>query len=267
MEATRGALADVAAAVADIVVSTPDVDAQVPGLAWNVGETVAHTITQVERFTDFIRGVHTPEDDVPDSARGGSPPQRVAAVNAQLIAGFNDRDPQVLSSRLTSAIDEFLTITRERSPREPFRAWEGESDLEAATATLLSELLVHGHDIARASGRPWRVGEAEANLGLRALWALLPGYVDPSATGDVVASVRVAPRGGAPVVITVDHGTARVVTGETRVDATIRGRAPALLLLAFGRVSLARLAARGHLIATGRRPWLALRVPSWFLRP
>jgi hypothetical protein len=52
-----------------------------------------------------------------------------------------------------------------------------------AFGVLLSELLVHGHDIARALGVHRETPAPHAALGLRATLAVVPGWLDPERCG------------------------------------------------------------------------------------
>lgn len=240
--------------------------APVPGLEWNAGDVLAHLAVQIERFRDFVTGDRSPDGDtagIPD----GPSPVVVAEVNRRLIAGVADRDAAVLAGRLRAAVDDYLSATAAVDRSTPFRSWEGQSDVGGATAILIAELLVHGLDLARGLGARWTVSPTHAALALPAVWALLPRYLDPEAARHVRASLAFAPRGMPGVRVSIDDGVAEVTPDGGPVDCRIHARPDDLLLLAFGRIDLGTLLRRGRLWASGRRPWIGLRAPSWFLAP
>ncbi|MBW3657146.1 MAG: maleylpyruvate isomerase family mycothiol-dependent enzyme [Actinobacteria bacterium] len=241
-------------------------DARVPGLEWNVGDVLAHLAVQVERFRDFVTGDRSPDDDVavvPD----GPVPVVVAEVNRRLIASVDHRDAAVLNDRLRAAVADYLSVTATVPRSTPFRSWECGTDVGGATAILVAEMLVHGLDLARGLGTAWRIVPSHASLALPTVWALLPAYLDPVATRHVRASLAFAPRGMPGVRVSVDGGVAEVVPDVGPVDCRIHARPDDLLLLSFGRVALGGLVKRGRLWVSGRRPWMGLPAPSWFLPP
>ncbi|MBW3619910.1 MAG: maleylpyruvate isomerase family mycothiol-dependent enzyme [Actinobacteria bacterium] len=246
--------------------SDRDLGAPVPGLEWSAAQVLAHLAIQAERFRDFVSGERDPHEDLV-GIDAATVPARVAAVNERLLGTVTDRDPGSLIDRLRGGVTGFLEATAGVEPTTRFRSWEGTSDVAGATATLVAELLVHGLDVGRALDVPWRVDPARAHLALPAVWALLPNYVDAVATRRVDEMVAITPRGGDAVRVRILEGSAVVAPGVRGATCRIHGRADDLLLLAFGRVSVGSLLRRGRLVATGRRPWVGLRVSTWFLAP
>lgn len=244
-------------------------DVTVPGLRWTARETVAHLIAEIEAFTSFVLNERDPDDDLDAAARRATTAARVARVNDRLIATVEEHTAPALGRRLGDAIARYLDVTGGLAPVIPFRSWEGASDVGTATATLLAEVLVHGRDVAAAIGARWRPDRAHAGLALTAVWALLPNYLDPVEARGVSLDVLIAPTGQPPVRVRVEDQVARVTAGHVygRPDCSIRGRPEALLLLAFARVGIWSCVRRGQLVATGRRPWVGLRLPSLFISP
>ena len=61
-EHTRVALATVAHRIADLLADGFDPSAEVPGLAWTVGDLVAHIAAESRSFAMLATGEHTPQD-------------------------------------------------------------------------------------------------------------------------------------------------------------------------------------------------------------
>jgi putative sterol carrier protein len=74
-------------------------------------------------------------------------------------------------------------------------------------------------------------------------------------------------RGGPAFRVRVEDGTASVEPADGPADCTIHADPVTLALLVFGRTGRAHAAVRGKLVATGRRPWRALRFERSFLPP
>jgi len=74
-------------------------------------------------------------------------------------------------------------------------------------------------------------------------------------------------RGGPAFRVRVDDGRASVETLEGDADCTIHAEPTSLVLLLYGRSTRWRGVVRGRFVATGRRPWRALRFARSFLPP
>lgn len=250
------------------LVARCDPAAPVPGLSWDAGDVAAHLVTEARRFTEFADGSRKPDADLSSDERNLPPPQRVALVNQRLVDSVTARSGPGLALSLQANVTAFIDTLRTRDPDDDFASWEGNSDLAIAAATMTLEMAVHGRDIARAAQRPWRIPRSHAIAALPVMWHLLPSYVNADAIRGVRAAIDIRPRGSSPVLLRIADGAATVQQGASAgADCRISADPATLLLLAFGRISMAAAAARAGLIAYGRRPWLALRMPAWFLAP
>ena len=130
--------------------------------------------------------------------------------------------------------------------------------------TLLGEVLIHGYDIARAEGKPWKMEAEAARLAVYATTASLPVGVNPETTKGVNLRLNMRIRGGRCFQIHLHDGA-----GETqpcgKADATVSTDAAALLLVGFGRVGPVGLALKGKVFAWGRRPDLPVRINKYLL--
>ncbi|HUR73518.1 MAG TPA: maleylpyruvate isomerase N-terminal domain-containing protein [Sporichthya sp.] len=127
----------------------------VPGLGWNVAETVAHVVTTAGRLLGDRRRGATPED--------------VRRLNEVCLEELGDRD----MASLAECLDRDLGVVVGRvypkvdfDRRYPFHANMTISGGGGA-AFFLCELLVHGYDIAAATDRDWQIPLAEAAIAAR----------------------------------------------------------------------------------------------------
>jgi hypothetical protein len=144
--------------------------------------------------------------------------------------------------------------------RLPFYGMEVPPSLIAGM--LLSELLVHGFDLARTLGSPIDVPDDAAHQALLGACTLVPLTLTPwGASRSMVLGY--SPRGYAPIIVELDEG--EVVVGhrsDRKVDAWFGGTARDLLLASYNRLSAARALRTVRL--RGRRPYLALVVAKAF---
>jgi uncharacterized protein (TIGR03083 family) len=240
-----------------------DADRAVPGSAWTVGDTVAHLATGIEAYGRYLTGDPTPLIDLSD-VPGGS----IAASNARTLADLGDRDVRGLTDRFRHRLADVLVQARTMGLDDPV-TWHGrEEPLRVVLAVMLAEIAIHGSDVAAGSGTPWPITRPVATTIIANIAPLLPVLVDPVATRDVDAVVRVRLRGGPQLRLAFRHGTLHVGDGAARrPDVTVSADPVAFLLVAYGRRSQWRAIARGQLVAWGRRPWIALRLTSYLVPP
>lgn len=270
----RDTLADVAYRFCALLRTVDDPTAPALG-TWNVGEVavhVAHAWVGIPALAD--RDLDRARAGVPEvpglvigrpSGAMLSHPTELAAMTDGLVAHDPERDPGRIAERIEVCIKEFC---EDFDPDPDPRPWmlegfHGGPDLFAAH--LLSETLVHGHDLARAIGGEWRMSDHEAALVFRGF--LLPIMVQRTA---LMSRMRPGSTGPAMVIDLRLAGDHRLVLDNTAtgmrvheaverraVDARMWVRPSAMTLLAWSRRSINSAVRGGELAVWGRRPWMA----------
>jgi hypothetical protein len=192
----------------------------------------------------------------------------MAKLNAKLLAADGERDPAVLADRIATLAGEFDDVAS-RSRAATVGWLQGARLPPAAVAChLLEECLTHGHDIARATGRPWPIPRHHAVLavegGALPLIAALPptAFLNQERAGSFRARFELHMRGGGRTLLVFDGGSLTLgAAGARDVDAHICAD-PAALMLVFGRQGIWKPLLSGKLGAWGRRPWKLARMLS-----
>jgi uncharacterized protein (TIGR03083 family) len=267
---SRDALDRAACRLADVLRSLPDTDATVPGSSWTVGDTAAHVVISLRHATLVAARRAVPWAEGATSTQVAA--HRIAELNTLAMSVETERGPQALAGLLLTAVDDYLagtaTLPPDRPMHSPYYLGEIAPDHAGLTGIQLSEVLVHGYDIANVTGRPWPIAADEARLALRAAVRLTPAFVDPEIAHGHTGGYDLWVRGGPRVVFRFTDGRVSLEEpGVAPVDCHVLAEPVALLLLMYGRIPQWMPIASGRLIPWGRRPWRALGFRQMFVNP
>jgi uncharacterized protein (TIGR03083 family) len=277
--AVRQALEQASERAAGLVRQTGPLDGPVPGLEWTKAELVAHLCAICEAFASTLRGEDFAErfgtQFVGSYGSGPTLREAVAATNAKVVRHASFATPAAAADALTSGAAALLAAFdshRDLSARRP-APWYG-PEVALPVGSLLSlavsELLVHGYDLARAAGaglRPSPASAASATVVAAAVMSeMLPRILDERTASGFTGSFEVRVRGGERFVLRIADGRAWSEPAESgNVDCVLTLSAYPALLMGYDRVPVWRVIAAGKAWASGRRPWLGLRFHRLFL--
>jgi hypothetical protein len=164
----RRALQRVAVRVADLLRSLPDLDAAIPRSEWNVRQTGVHLLTGTTLCADIATGMPSPIS--------GLAAETLAAENAARIADIPESDPATLAGLLEDAVERALHVTAHRRGDE-IVVWHGgrRIPLVLLVGLCVGEQVLHGLDIAAATGRAWTVEPRHVRLVVNAYTAIDEG--------------------------------------------------------------------------------------------
>ncbi|MFI6567163.1 maleylpyruvate isomerase family mycothiol-dependent enzyme [Streptomyces sp. NPDC050534] len=259
------AIRQTAADIATLLHSVGDTSVAVPDSQWTLGEAAAHLALANELMADLAAGRERPYGD--------GTPQSLAAVNAHALATFTERRAQPLASMIQDQADAFLAAVRQGSSHESAAGPTlltplGPMNRHVLASYLLTHMLGHGYDLARALKRAHMIDRDRAALCLPFLLTAMPRVADPAAIAHLTARYTIRLRRGPAFGVHVDNGAVNVTpTPPERADCTILIEPVTFLLVALGRRNPWRAMAHGHILAWGRKPWLAPRFPTLFTAP
>jgi uncharacterized protein (TIGR03083 family) len=254
-------IVDVAEDNARLLRSGADPAVRIPGATWSVGESAAHLALANLLMADLARGVERPY--------GNGAPAGLAAANEESLAGYPERDPLVLADAIVGPARDFAATCAARPAAEPTDTPLGPMDLGTLASYLLTHMLGHGWDLARALGRPHMLDPERVGLAVPFLLTAMPRVLNARAAAGRSARYRIVLRGGGPCfgVVLTDGAVTVSPEAPARPDCTIATEPVTFLLMALGRCSPTAAIARGRILAWGRRPWLAPAFPTYFTAP
>ncbi|MEV6765986.1 maleylpyruvate isomerase family mycothiol-dependent enzyme [Streptomyces sp. NPDC051105] len=256
-QAIRQAGEDIAAVLDGVA----DTSAAVPGSQWTVGEAAAHLALANGLMADLALGRERPYGD--------GTPRSLAAANAASLAAFGERRAEPLAAMITEeaarCVDALAMTADGPAPVTPL----GSMDRSVLASYLLTHMLGHGYDLARALRRPHMIDAERVALCMPFMLSVMPTVADGSAVAGLTARYTIRLRGGGCAFgVTFADGAVRVAPEpQDRPDCTILIDPVAFLLIALGRRNPWLAMARGQILAGGRKPWLAPRFPSLFTAP
>ena len=223
--------------------------------SWTVGETAAHVAHSPGYFLEVAKGETTPValDDV-------------AGHNAEFLADDPERDPRALADRFEDGELALLTYVRSLDGDPVLEIFDGvDVPLSTLLAVELGEVLVHGYDIARASGLHRPMASDQAALTVGGLLPILPHVIEPSRAAGFDARIAFRIRGGIEATLAFEDGVLQIEPADGQsIDCRLSVDPATYLLLTFNRISPTIPTLQGKIVAWGRRPWLAVRLASLF---
>lgn len=229
---------------------------------WSASDVAAHVATTLELNVELASGLGSPVSTVDE----------VPAWSQAALETVLDRTPQALVERIQGAVRE-LTSTVSSRDGNPHIPWHTGLLVPISTlpALMVGEAMLHGYDIARAHGHGhrWHIPTEWTETILRGVLQGIPPYFLPERSAGLHSRFEIRLRGThtRALFIIADGQLQIAEPNGARADCYISGEPTALLLLLYGRTGQLRPTLTGHVVAWGRRPWLALRFPQLFRSP
>lgn len=127
---------------------------------------------------------------------------------------------------------------------------------------ILAELIIHGQDLGRLTGRPPELTTEQAAAALPNTMAVAPAFVDRDKASTVAGTYHLGFRGHGDWTFRISGaGTLEATSGRPdRADARLSADPATFLLVSLGRVNRFVPALTGRIVAYGRRPWRLLAI-------
>ncbi|MGQ0465136.1 MAG: hypothetical protein ACT4QG_07410 [Sporichthyaceae bacterium] len=241
---------------------------------WNVAEMGVHMLHVLDFELGTVR-----RDPVPPVYGFDD----LSRFTVEYVVNSPVRDLPALADRIEAAAAELAAITAGLGPDHEFDWFAGSRlPLRAIHAHIVSELLVHGLDVARAEKLPWTIRPQDALIAVDDFVVPLndafaragsfgggTAFVNQKISPDFSAVYRIQLTGGPPRDFSFAARTLAILepSPSRRVDCHVHADPAALLLVVWRRRSHWPAVATFKLRARGRKPWLAAKLPTLFHVP
>lgn len=271
----RAALRAAGGRIPPLLAAVPDAGAHAVG-AWNVADVAVHLTHPwgglphlARRDMDALRAI-LPEVRGELGTQSGAvwtSLDQLAPWTLAAVAAEPERDLATISATIQERMALFLSeeFHAELSADSTPRPWIVEG-VDVAPATfgchVLSETLVHGYDIARAAGLPWRIEQREAACVIRGFLLVVLSQahsLQPAEGPRFCIDLRLV--GDRRFFLVKDDAGMRMEEpSDRKVDVHLRVDPVSLLLMIWSRRGIPALVARGRLVLWGPRPWAAFKL-------
>lgn len=264
----RTSLEDTVDRFSTLLRSVENRDARAVG-TWSIADTAAHVREVAVLNSTWASGAAPPpEFRVAFDLAATVSIDEVSEVNALCVAAAPERDPCALAALIQERVELMLYLTAGADGTE-LVSWLGglKLPLTSVLGHTLSELLVHGRDIARAEGRAFPIAQGQAKLIFEGFLFPLLTAADAAGFGGertdamrpVVCELRL--KGCDRVVLVADSGGVVVEEpGGRPVDVHVAADPALMWLLMFNRIGALGPTLRGQVKVWGRRPWRLRRL-------
>ena len=238
-------------------------DERAHGLEWTVGEVAAHVLQVFRYDLDNMRGTGEPYPVIDgDFINSGT------AHGRRQLEREPERDPGKLASLIDDVVAEFLEDAAGRDAAQPVQiSSEATVTLATLIGILLGEVILHGYDIAQTLGRRLDIDPEAARQAVYSTARTLALAVNEETTRDIDVRLETRVRGGKRYVVHVERGNAYTEPVGGKVDIVMSVDPTAYLLVGYGRQSPWPQVFKGKMLAWGRRPSLAAKLPEFFRNP
>jgi Mycothiol maleylpyruvate isomerase N-terminal domain/SCP-2 sterol transfer family len=250
LNTARDSLSDVAERVVALVGGLAHTTAPILPGHWTVREATVHVINETNQGAEEATGAPSPHLWTNKESHNAQSDARIADIP--------ESDPQKLASLLADAAGRLLDATAGGSGQTRVTGYGLDCNLAELTCVYFGEWVMHGYDIAAATGRPWPIDSLHAQLTLAGWAPFFPSMLHPEASQGHTAAYGIDLRGGAGMILRFTDGALALdAAGSAPVDCVISADPVAFLLVGLGRMTLWQAIALGLLTAGGDRPDLA----------
>lgn len=253
-------IAIVASRVAGLVRYQHDTNLPIKGTKWSIGDAVAHLIISQILSRKILQGTKNPYKNAKS--------ETIAAMNAELLSEFKERDGAKLATLLTIETDNLLKEISRHEDSYIVRTHFGEMELLTVLSYNLCHMLIHGSTIALALKKPLPIEEKHIPMTFPFSKLAMHSTFDRAAAKGFTGSFAIHLRNSVAFSIVIKDQSISIhdyIIDDA--DCHVYADSVVYFLLSTGVISPWRAVLQRKIKIRGKRPWIAARLPKLFETP
>jgi putative sterol carrier protein len=253
-------IATIASRVASLVRDQPTTNIPIRGTSWSIGDAAAHLIISQILSRKIFQGEKNPYRN----AR----PETIAAMNAQLLSEFHERDGAKLATLLTIETDNLLKEINRHEDSYTVRTHFGEMDLLTVLSYNLCHVLIHGCAVALALKKPLPIEEEHIAMTFSFLKLAMHTTFNKEAAKDFTGSFAIHLRNSVEFSIVIKDQSISIQDSIIKDgDCHLYADSIAYFLMSTGVISPWRAVLQRKVKVSGKKPWIIMKLPKLFETP
>lgn len=250
-------IAVVAARVADLIRLQNDTSIKIKKSEWTVGDALAHLVISQIVSRQVLQGKKNPYRNAHK--------ETVAAMNAQLLEEFTERDGRKLATLLIIETDNLLKEISRHNDTALVKTHLEKMDVMTCISYNLCHLLIHGSAVAKTLNKPLPLEEKHVAMVLPFLKHAMLTIFDKELAKDFQGIVAIHLENVTQFAMYFDNGSLRIEEKIPKhVDCHIFIDPQTYFLVATRVTGQWQPFIRGRIKLRGSKPWLALSLPKYF---
>jgi hypothetical protein len=224
---------------------------------WTVQQIVAHVLSVANRYRTFVET---------GDFRRAKDPADLNRINQEEMEAAMAPIPDLIDQ--LKALEPMMDVWFDSLSEDFYAEFHFGVPVSGVVAQInwLFELVFHGEDIARATGRPWEIREHDMLLLMREAAEVVHAYVCADGIRGKNICVGLQVPDARPYVVHVHDGTVemRARRAADRPDAVLKAPPSTMIRMLMGRIGPVTATRQGLRIVGGRRPWKVMKLQSCF---
>lgn len=252
------------------IIRNADTSIKIPNSEWTVGDEIAHLVVSQHNYISVMTGKNSyipdPESVIEDLKKNLSQ-DNLAKLNKKFLDKFSQRDGSALAQLLIKEVNHFITVGKKYSDTQPFNTHFGTMNLLNLFSYCLLHLIGHGSSTAKTLKKSLPATLQNTGLTIPFIKIAMMKLFDKKSAGDLTAHFVLDMRNVETFVIHINKGEITIDNNiPSVVDVRIKLTSLTFFKVVNGYQSLWNALLTGRVVVGGKRPWLALKLATFFQR-
>jgi hypothetical protein len=251
------------------IIREADTTCKIPQSEWTIGDMAAHVIVTQKILTSLINGKQSPyiknKNIFIIEAGQNISREYIANINKIFLSKYTQRNGSILAKAFIDEFQSFIKESETIKDNKVFKTHYGEMDISVLLSYSLTHLLIHGSTSAKTLHKPLPVTMANTGLTIPFMKAIMIKLYDKKAAKNFTGNFVLALKGSETfVLLCTPKGLCISNVLPESVDCSLQMDPLTFFLISNGYLSQWKALVLGKVFLSGKKPWLALKLPTLF---